>query len=40
LTKKHIEMPDGHLKKVGEHSLFIKLWKDSMAKITIIVNSI
>lgn len=40
LTKKHIEMPDGHLKKVGEHMLFIKLGKDSMAKITVIVNSL
>ena len=38
LTKKHIEMPDGHLKKLWENQVFIKLWKDSMAKVTIIIN--
>jgi ribosomal protein L9 len=38
LTKKHIEMPDGHIKKLGENQIFIKLWKDSMAKMTIIIN--
>ena len=38
LTKKHIDMPDGHLKKIGEHSVYIKLWKDAMAKIFIVIN--
>ena len=38
LTKQHIDMPDGHLKKVWEHAIYIKLWKDSMAKIFIIIN--
>ena len=33
LTKKHIELPGGHIKKLGEAQIFIKLWKDSMAKI-------
>lgn len=36
LTKKHIEMPDWHIKKIWESVIFIKLWKDAMAKI--IVN--
>lgn len=40
LTKKHIEMPDGHLKKLWEHTLFIKLGKDAMAKVIVIVNAI
>lgn len=38
LTKKHIDMPDGHLKKIWEHSVYIKLWKDAMAKIFIVIN--
>lgn len=40
LTKKHVEMPDGHLKKLWEHTLFIKLGKDAMAKIIVIVNAL
>jgi len=39
LTKKHIELPGGHIKKLGESFIFIKLWKDSMAKITANVLS-
>ncbi len=39
LSKKHIEMYDGHLKKIGEHQVFIKLWKDAMAKVFIIIKS-
>jgi large subunit ribosomal protein L9 len=35
LSKKHIEMPDWHLKKIWEHIIYIKLWKDAMAKMTI-----
>jgi len=38
LSKKHIEMPDGHIKKLWENQIFIKLWKDAMAKVFIIVN--
>jgi large subunit ribosomal protein L9 len=33
LTKKHIDLPDGHIKKLGETFIYIKLWKDAMAKI-------
>jgi len=38
LTKKHIDMPDGHLKKIGEHAIYIKLWKDAIAKVFVIIN--
>ncbi len=38
LTKKHIDMPNWHLKKIGEHTIYIKLWKDAMAKIFIVIN--
>ena len=38
LSKKHIEMPAGHLKKLWEHQIFVKLWKDAMAKIFIIIE--
>lgn len=38
LTKKHIDMPNGHLKKIGEHIIYVKLWKDAMAKIFININ--
>jgi len=34
LTKKHIDLPWGHIKKLGETFIYIKLWKDAMAKIT------
>jgi len=37
LTKKNIDMPDGHIKKLWESQVFIKLWKDAMAKIFINV---
>ncbi len=39
LTKKHIDLPGGHIKKLGESQVFIKLWKDSMAKLTANVIS-
>lgn len=39
LTKKHINMPDWHIKKAWESQIYIKLWKDAMAKITIILKS-
>lgn len=35
LSKKHIDMPDGHIKKIWESIVYIKLWKDAMAKIII-----
>ncbi len=38
LTKKHIDMPGGHIKKLGESEVFIKLGKDAMAKIFIIIE--
>ncbi len=38
LSKKHIDMPDGHVKKIGENQIFIKLWKDAMAKVFIIIK--
>ena len=34
LTKKHIDLPGWHIKKLWDSQVFIKLWKDSMAKIT------
>lgn len=37
LAKKHIDMPGWHIKKLGETNIFIKLWKDAMAKIFINV---
>lgn len=33
LTKKHIDMPDWHIKKIWETQIYVKLWKDAMAKI-------
>lgn len=38
LTKKHIDMPDGHIKKLWETQVFVKLWKDAMAKIFIVLT--
>ena len=38
LSKKHISLLDGHIKKLWEHQVFIKLGKDSMAKMTILFN--
>ena len=39
LTKKHIDMPAGHIKKVWESEVFIKLGKDAMAKMFITIES-
>ena len=33
LSKKHIDMPDWHIKNIWESIIYIKLWKDAMAKI-------
>lgn len=35
LQKSHIDMVDGHLKKVWSKFVYVKLWEDSIAKITI-----
>jgi len=39
LSKKHIDMPDGHIKKLWEKDIYVKLWKDAMAKMTVVVES-
>ena len=39
LAKKHISLQDGHIKKLWETFIYIKLWKDAMAKMTAIVES-
>ena len=38
LSKKHINFNDWHIKKLWEENVFINLWKDSIAKITVVVN--
>ena len=38
LTKKHVQFMDGHIKKIGTHDVYIKLWKDAMAKMKIEVS--
>lgn len=38
LSKKHINMPDGHIKKLGESIIFIKFWKDAISKVFITIN--
>ena len=38
LTKKHIELMDGHLKKLWEHDVYVKVWKDAMAKMKVLVT--
>lgn len=40
LSKKHIYLPDWHIKKIGETSIYIKLWKDAMAKVKVLISSI
>lgn len=37
LEKKHIDMLNGHIKKLGGKDIYVKLW-ESMAKLTIIVE--
>lgn len=39
LTKKHIDLPDWHIKKVWNTNIYIKLWKDAMAKINLVIKS-
>lgn len=38
LSKKHIEMPEWHIKKLWENQVYIKLWKDAMAKIFVVIK--
>lgn len=38
LTKKHIDMPNWHIKKLWETQIYVKLWKDAMAKIFITLK--
>ncbi len=39
LTKKHVELMDGHLKKLWSHDIYIKVWKDAMAKMQVIISA-
>lgn len=39
LTKKHIDIPNGHIKKVGETFVFIKVGKDAMSKVLVTVTT-
>jgi hypothetical protein len=32
-------MPDGHIKKLWENQIYIKLGKDAMAKIFILISA-
>ena len=40
LSKKHINLENGHIKKVWEENVYIKLWKDAIAKIIVIIKSL
>lgn len=40
LTKKHIDLPDWHIKKVWNFNIYIKFWKDAIAKVNLVVNSL
>ena len=39
ITKKHVSLPNGHLKKIGNQFIYIKLWKDAQAKMTAVVEA-
>ena len=39
LDRKHIDMPDWIIKKLWEHYIYIKLGKDSMAKMIVFVKN-
>ena len=39
LTKKHIDLPGGHIKKLWEVFIYIKLWKDASAKMIANITS-
>jgi ribosomal protein L9 len=38
LEKKHIEMPNWHIKRIWKNDIFVKLSPDTVAKITVIVE--
>lgn len=38
LAKKHIVLMDGHIKKLWVHDIYVKLWKDAMAKMKLEVK--
>ena len=38
LTKKHVELMDGHLKKLWDHDVYIKVGKDAMAKMKVHIS--
>ncbi len=38
LSKKHIELPEWHIKKLWESQIFVKLGKDAMAKLFITIS--
>jgi len=40
LSKKHVELHDGHLKRLWSHDVFIKVWKDAMAKMTVHLHAL
>ncbi len=39
LSKKHVNLQEGHIKKLWETFVYIKLWKDAMAKMVANVES-
>lgn len=38
LSKKHIELPEWHIKKLWESQIYVKLGKDAMAKLFITIS--
>lgn len=38
LSKKHIDLPDWHIKKLWESQIYVKLGKDAMAKLFITIS--
>lgn len=39
LTKKCVVFPSGHIKNIGEDFIYIKLWKNAVAKVNILVST-
>lgn len=39
LDRKHINMPDWIIKNLWEHFIYINMWKDSMAKMTVFIKN-
>ena len=38
LEKKHIYLPDGHLKKAGNHDMKIRLGEDTFVRMTVCIS--